>query len=164
MQFLRMGSRILGRTSPWGFIAAGAAIALALPPVRKGLRCAAVATTRGVLGIMDQAIEFTSNIREQAEDIMAEARSGETCNMAKDWEEAFETTKTYPRDLAIGAATAGLAVSEHVGEHAKIVKEHVQGIVDEAKMRRARITSPVNNIEPTNEPVNESANAEANKE
>jgi methyl-accepting chemotaxis protein len=155
MQVLRIGSRLLERTSPLGLLAAGAVLAVSLPPVRKGLRCAAVVTTRGVLGALDYAQELAANVREQAEDLVAEARSGESCDVTEGWEEAFETAKNYPRDLVVSAASAGLAVSERVNEHAKAVKEHVSGVVEEAKSRRSRITSPVNNIESTNESTNE---------
>jgi hypothetical protein len=158
MNVFRMGSRMLQRTSPWGLIAAGVALAVTLPPVRKGLRCAAIVTTRGILTVADQAREFAANLQEQAEDIVAEARYGDECDMQERWDDVLDTARDYHRDLAVSAATAGLAVSEHVGEHtnavkkhARAVKVHVQGIVEEAKTRRgSRITSPVNNIEPTN--------------
>jgi hypothetical protein len=156
MQIFRMGSRLLQRTSPWTLLAAGAALAITLPPVRKGLRCAAVVTARGLLTVADSARELTADLREKLEDIAAEARSEEACKLTDDWEDTFETAKTYPRNLAVSAAAAGLAVSEHVGEHAKIAKEHMQGIMTEAKTRRkSRITSPVNNIEATNEHTTE---------
>jgi len=55
MQILRWSAQMLENASPAGIIIGGTALALSLPIVRKGLRCAAVATARAVISVIDEA-------------------------------------------------------------------------------------------------------------
>lgn len=55
MNILHWGSNILKTTSPAGLIIGGTVLALSLPVIRKGLRCLAVTTARGVYSLVEDA-------------------------------------------------------------------------------------------------------------
>jgi ubiquinone biosynthesis protein COQ9 len=75
VMLMRMGARLLeGRLSPYSLAFAGAALAISLPPVRKGLRMAAVLATRSILTMTDTIRHTGAIIREEMENIVAEAR------------------------------------------------------------------------------------------
>lgn len=55
MHIFRWGTNFLEHTSPLGLIIGGTALALAIPAIRKGLRCAAVLTAKGIYSVVDEA-------------------------------------------------------------------------------------------------------------
>lgn len=117
--FMQMGSRLLQRMSPVGLLFAGTALALSLPPVRRGIRSAAVMTTRGIL-MAASAVQHTgSAIREEIKDIMAEARETD-CPMCT-------TLEKQQRRLA-SATSHGLM---NVSNKAKALSDRVKRFADD---------------------------------
>lgn len=55
MHFFRWGANFFEHTTPLGLIIGGTALVLAMPVIRKGLRCAAVLTAKGVYSVVDEA-------------------------------------------------------------------------------------------------------------
>lgn len=74
---MQIGSRFLQRMSPVGLLLAGTVLALSIPPVRKGIRSAAVMTTRSILMAAGAVQHTGSAIREEVMDIVAEAKETE---------------------------------------------------------------------------------------
>lgn len=67
MNIIRWGSRLLENSTPFGLFVGVAAAAVALPVVRKGLRCGAVLATRGIYSIIDEAKKARTSLREGGE-------------------------------------------------------------------------------------------------
>jgi hypothetical protein len=113
--FIRWGSRVLTRSSPTMLIATGAALALALPPVRKGLRSAAILTTRGFLSITDQIHHIGATMKEELEDFVAEARESTTQptdTLSEQFKRFKHGTKSQFRRIAVTVTGGALAVSD----------------------------------------------------
>ncbi|WP_371377925.1 hypothetical protein [Sporomusa aerivorans] len=127
---VRWGSRVLAQASPVMLVATGAALALALPPVRKGLRSAAILATRGILNISDQVQHTGAAIKEEVEDIVAEAREIQPAEaLSNQFKELKNDTRKQLRQMAVTATGGALALSDH----AQSLRQKVQGMVDEAK-------------------------------
>lgn len=112
---IQMGSRLLQRMSPVGLVLAGSALVLAMPPVRRGIRAGAVLATRGVLMAVDTVRHTGSVIREELEDIAAEARETD-CPMCS-------TTLEKPHRHLARATSQGLLT---VSDKAKALSDKVK--------------------------------------
>jgi hypothetical protein len=130
MNVLRWGVNIMENTSPIGLVLAGTVLAMASPPVRKGVRSAAVMATRGLLTAAGAVQTTIAAFRENMKDVVAEAQtpadfsSGtapDSCTLAK-------AAKSHGRRLAVTAAAGALAV-----------RDGLHGIVEEAKSGQAVI-------------------------
>jgi hypothetical protein len=65
----KMFGRLGQALGPWGLLAVGVVIGVAAsPPLRKGARCLAVMTTRGVLSIADEAKRLMEDVKKAAGD------------------------------------------------------------------------------------------------
>jgi len=141
MNILRYGSHLLTESSPVGIIVGATALVLTVPPIRKGLRALAVVATRGVLSISDEAKRFTAESRENMEDILREAKDGETCcSSCSDFKESMVDLKTQPRRLAVAATMGVLTASDKAKTLYKDASKHMKGIVAEAKTTKASAT------------------------
>jgi len=125
MNVLRWGANMIEGASPGGLILVGTMLAIASPPVRRGLRSAAVTATRGVMMVVGAIQGTAATFRENIEDIAAEAKS--PINPASDDESEENCTiakaaKNHGHRLAV-AATAG----------AMAIRDEMRGIVEEAK-------------------------------
>ncbi|MBU2700083.1 gas vesicle protein [Sporomusaceae bacterium BoRhaA] len=132
MNIMRLGSRIFESSPPVALVATGAAIAIAFPPFRRGLRTAAVLTTRGALALTDGVKQLGNQIKDSTADIVAEARNfdntpqetfSETIDCVKD------TAKKHGRRVAVATAAGALTLSDKVKSLRKDFKE----VVEEAK-------------------------------
>lgn len=133
MNIFHIGSRMLSRSSPVLLAATGAAVVLAFPPVRRGLRSAAVLATKGALMVSDKVKDAAAKMRENAESIMQEAREKEDCNDPCPAVKAVGTSvKNKSRKMAV-STTAGLLALK---EQAKSAREEWNSIVNEAKELR----------------------------
>lgn len=134
MNILHIGSRMISRSSPMLLAATGAVMVLAFPPVRRGLRSAAVLATKGALIVSDGVKEAAAKMRENAESIVQEAREMEgsdcPCTAVKSM---GASVKNKSRKMAV-STTAGLL---SVKDRAKSAREELKSIVNEAKERRA---------------------------
>ncbi|HWR41913.1 hypothetical protein [Sporomusa sp.] len=140
MNILRMGARIISKSSPILLIASGTALALTLPPVRRGLRTFAVKATKGALIVSDEVKNLTAKMRDKASDIVVEAReTGECPCPAAAIKSLRSSAKVKGRRIAV-ATTAGVLSMQ---EKAKSVRDEFKDIVDEAKQLRG-----VNQSEP----------------
>ncbi|TWH49228.1 hypothetical protein [Sporomusa sp. KB1] len=132
MNVLRWGSRMLSRTTPAGLILTGAAIALATPVVRRGLRSTALLATKGVLAITDQTKGVIARFKEDAEDFMAEARTTEqttTREISNKWDEVKDHARRHRRRILAATATGVVAMSGK----AKKLKHEFHDAIEEAK-------------------------------
>lgn len=125
---IRWGSRFLKHSSPTMLIATGAALALTLPPVRRGLRSALVLTTRGLLRLTDQVQYLGATMKEELEDVVAEAREGKThpSELSTCFKKLGHSTRRHFRRMAVTAAGGALAVSDQahrLGKKLKAVAE-----------------------------------------
>jgi vacuolar-type H+-ATPase subunit H len=134
MNILHMGSRVISRSSPMLLAVTGTAMAFAFPPVRRGLRSAAVLATKGALIVSDGVKEAAARMRENAESIVQEAREMEDhdcpCTAVKSM---GASVKNKSRRMAV-STTAGLLSMK---DRAKSAREELKSIVNEAKERRA---------------------------
>ena len=125
---MRLGSRFIESSSPVALIATGAAIAVAFPPVRKGIRSVAVLTTRGALALADSVRGLGAQIKESTAGIVSEARDIDNTS-----QEAIADTmdcfKKQGRRVAVATATGALALSDK----AKSLRKNFRDVVDEAK-------------------------------
>lgn len=134
MNILRFGSHLLSRASPVGIILGGTALALTVPPLRRGLRTVAVVATRGVLSIADEAKRVTAVSRENMESIINEAKDPDTCcPSCADFTESVTDLKTGPHRLAVAATMGALTVSDKAKSLYKDASQKMKNIVDEAK-------------------------------
>jgi hypothetical protein len=132
MNIMRLGSRFIESSSPVALIATGAAIAVAFPPVRKGLRSVAVLTTRGALALADSIRGLGYQIKESTANIVSEARDidntpqeaiSETMDCLK------HTARKQGRRVAVATAAGALVLSDK----AKSLRKNFKDVVDEAK-------------------------------
>ena len=130
MNVLRWGTGMIENTSPLGLILAGTVLAMASPPVRKGLRSAAVMTTRGVLTAAGAVQTTYANFRENMEDVVADAQSpvNDSSDGAEDNCTISMAAKNHGRRFAVTAAAGVLAF-----------RNEVQGIVEEARSGRETV-------------------------
>lgn len=150
MNILRFGSHLLRRSSPVGIILGGTALALTIPPIRQGLRSLAVAATRGVLSITDEAKKVTSASRESMEDIISEAKNPDTCcPSCSDFTESVADLKAGPRRLAVAATMGVLSVSDKAKSLYKDASQQVKDIVDEAKNSKESSDRPETEMQET---------------
>jgi len=132
MNVLHWGSHILARTTPAGLILTGAAVALASPMVRRGLRSTVLLATKGVLAITDQTKGVIARVKEDAEDFVAEARATEqntTSELAEKWDQVRHRARRHRRRLIAATATGVVAMSDK----AKKLKHEFRDAIDEAK-------------------------------
>jgi hypothetical protein len=147
MNILRFGSHLLRRSSPFGIILGGAVLALAIPPVRQGFRTVAVAATRGILSITDEAKKITSTSRENMRDIISEAKDSENCcPSCSSFTEGLADLKTKPRRLAVATTMGVLSVSDKAKSLYKDASKQFKSIVDEAKITKTFSDHPENEI------------------
>jgi hypothetical protein len=123
MDMFGWGARMAGRMSrmsPAGLFLMGGAAVLAFPSVRHGLRSVAVIATRGVLSAADAMQSSVAAMRENMEDIVAEARAA-----ADEDGTLMAAARTHGRRMAVGTAAGMMAVGEGL-----------RGIVEEARSSR----------------------------
>lgn len=137
MNVMRWGASMLQRTSPAGLILLGAGLALAMPPVRRGLRSTAVAAIRGAMTVSESIQETFSGLREGMDDIMTEARGGDG---ADDQPCTFlEAARTHGRRAAVAVAGGAMAARDEwksiisEARYAREEDEHegIRALVDE---------------------------------
>lgn len=132
MNIMRLGSRFIESSSPVALIATGAAIAVAFPPVRKGLRSVAVLTTRGALALADSVRGLGNQIKESTADIVSEAREIDNAPqeaIADTMDCLKHTAKKQGRRVAVATAAGALALSDK----AKSLRKKFNDVVDEAR-------------------------------
>lgn len=150
MNVFTFGSRLLRRTSPIGVILGSAALVLAFPPVRQGLRTAAVAATRGLFSITDEAKRITSSSRENMQSIIEEAQNEDTCcPSCSDFAENVAGIKKQPRRLAVAATMGVLSVSDKAKSLYQDASNQLRNIVEEAKVNQASSDDPETSAEKT---------------
>lgn len=132
MNILSFGSRLIQRTSPVGLIAGTVALALAIPPVRRGLRSVAVLAAGGILSASDEAKKLAAQSRESLQDIMSEAK-GENCCPSCDFSTEADEVRSAPRKLAVAATMGVLAARDKAKTAIDHASNQFQSIVDEAK-------------------------------
>lgn len=144
MNILHMGSRMISRSSPILLAATGAVMVLAFPPVRRGLRSAAVLATKGVLMVSDGVKEAAGKVKKNATSILQEAREMQAddcpCTTVKTM---GASVKNKSRKMAV-STTAGLLSMK---DRAKSAREGLESIIIEAKERRAASLEETN-VEP----------------
>lgn len=125
-----MLSRLLSRTSPWGLLAAGLAVGIAASPgIRKGLRVAAVKTTRLALSVTDAAKNCGGKIGEGLGEIVSEAKEqqGEQAGIKT------EVIKSKVHAAGVTAVGTGMAAVDKVKDVSGGLKQKWDDIVTEAK-------------------------------
>jgi len=148
MNILRFGSHLLSRTSPVGIILGGTALALTVPPLRRGLRTVAVLATRGVLSISDEAKRVTKISRENMEDMINEAKDSDTCcPSCSDFTESVADLRTGPHRLAVAATMGALTVSDKAKSLYKDASQKMKNIVEEAKNNNDSSDSPETDLQ-----------------
>lgn len=75
MKFFKAIARTIERTSPLGLVLAGSAIVMTAPTLKQTVRGTAVAMTRGVMQMSAAGATIGHEMRENWEDIVAEAKS-----------------------------------------------------------------------------------------
>lgn len=71
----RWGVQMLRGASPLTLVIGGAALAMMIPGVRRGLRSIAVTAAAGVLSVADSVRHAGDNISQEMRSIVSEARS-----------------------------------------------------------------------------------------
>jgi hypothetical protein len=132
MNILSFGSRFIHRMSPVGLVAGTVALALVVPPVRRGLRSIAVTAAGGVLSVTDEAKKLIGQSREGVQDIVSEAKSGDCCPSC-DFSAEAETVRSAPRKLAVAATMGVLAARDKAKSVIDNASEQIESIVNEAK-------------------------------
>lgn len=147
MNVLRFGSQLL-RSSPVGIILGGTALALAVPPIRQGLRTVAVAAVGVILSITDEAKRVTSASRESMEDIISEAKDPDTCcPSCSDFTQSAADLRKQPRRLAVAATMGALTVSDKAKSLYKDASDQFKSLVDEAKTTKVSSDPPETDIQ-----------------
>lgn len=146
MSFLRMGSRMLSRTSPLGLITGGVVVAMAVPAVRKGLRRVAVVGLSGVLSLTDEARQLSASSRQKIKDLISEAKNTDhKLNCSK----LTSRLKEKPRRMAVAAAAGVLAASDKARGLAQDASHELKDIVADAKNLRSQNASSANHSKDT---------------
>lgn len=139
MNILQWGSRVLTRTSPLGLAVGGAAIALSIPAVRKGLRRTTVIALSGIITATDEAKRLSIQSRQKLHALVDEAKNAEggktSCG------ELTEKLRSQPRRLAVSATAGVLAVSDKAKGIANNATHELKSIVADAKSLRDQSSS-----------------------
>lgn len=139
MNIFRVGSRIISHTSPAAFVATGAALALSIPLVRRGLRSVAVLAVAGVLGITDSLRNPAPAVKSDIKDDDAETQATK-CSHRKTTADKInnlhQSTKLHTRQ------TAGATVSDALAAAVEAENSHgkFHDIMQEAKENQASHT------------------------
>jgi hypothetical protein len=147
LYILRWGSHILERSTPAALIVGGAAVALTLPPVRRGLRATAVLATRGILMVADKISDVGASLQETAEDLIAEAREpvpGPVDSIRDRWASIRNRAKRNHHKLAVTAAGGYHAAKERIGA----LRENLETLAEEARQNddEPNPSSPANTV------------------
>jgi hypothetical protein len=143
MNILRFGSELAKRSSPAGIILGGAALVLAVPPVRQGLRAVTVAVVRGILSISAEAKKVTTASRESLEGIISEAKNSDTSYASDlDFTEGVAKLKTGSHHFAVAATMGVLTVSDKAKSLYQDASKQFKTIVQEAKKTKEPSNSP----------------------
>jgi hypothetical protein len=124
--------RLLSKTSPTALLITGAALTLSFPPIRHGLRSAAVLAARGILSITDEMKNHSGKLKEGMNNIVAEARQPIACPVegaADKIDTLRRKVRTHGRRLAVATAAGVLSVADK----AKPLRDDLRSIVGEAK-------------------------------
>lgn len=133
MNVLRWGSNMIENTTPAGFIIAGAVLAMASPPVRKGLRSAAVMATRGVLMAAGTVQSAMTSMRENVEDFIAEAKEPldtAPTDAGQVRGGMIRSARRRGRRLAVGAAAGAFAVRNELRSIVEDARQHRNSLRD----------------------------------
>ncbi len=135
MNPIRFGTRLLSRSSPVLLFVTGAAAALSFPPVRHGIRSAAVMTTKGVLVVADKVKAIGEKMREKVENVATRSGIEEHSHIdevKEDLDSLGNNLKSRRRRVAVAATAGVLAISDK----AKSLRKDFRDIVDEARASR----------------------------
>lgn len=125
-----MLSRLLTRTTPWGLLAAGLAVGVAVSPgIRKGIRAVAVKTTRLALSVTDAAKNCGGKIGEDLGGIVAEAKAQQEAQAGM----KTEAIQSKVHAAGVSAVGAGIAAVDKVKDVSGGLKQKWDNIVVEAK-------------------------------
>lgn len=136
MNMLRFGTNIFERSSPVGLIVGGLAVALAIPPVRRGLRALAVTAAGGIITVGEEAKRLAVRTRTNLHDLAEEAQSKDDCPSCDDFSEALQEVRSAPRQLAVKATAGVLAVSDKAKSLLDEAAEQFRTIAEEARQKR----------------------------
>lgn len=128
MNVLRWGANMIEGTTPAGLIVAGAVLAMASPPVRRGLRSAAVVATRGLLMAAGTLQGAMASMRGNMEEIAVEAKAPVEAAADEPIRERgrmVRSVRNRGRRMAVSAAAGAVAV-----------RDELRSIVDEARQRQ----------------------------
>lgn len=148
MNILHYKPRLIRRTTPVGVIFTVAAVALAMPHVRRGLRCAAVLLAGSILQATDQVQATLAHTKAEMSDFMAEAQTKQ-CHHDEHWQSLKDTAREHRHRLAVATAAGVLTVSDK----ATALREEFDSIMEEAKAARDSIRTVDENDQEKSEPV-----------
>jgi hypothetical protein len=133
MNIMSLGAKFY-QASPTGVIIAGAALTLALPPVRRGIRAAAIMTTRGLYQAGNSMSELGSKVKDGFVNIVTEAKQSDqqaVNDLSKERVHNLrEKSRFHRRRFAVATASGVLAVANK----AKKLRGELQSIIDEARV------------------------------
>lgn len=128
MDVLRLGSRMLSRTTPAGLILAGSVLALSMPRVRHRVRSTTALALRGLLSLVE----------ENGVPVMAAADGDHSSSERERRQEFRDRSKGSARRVAVGAASGMISASDKAKELYEDMTHEIRGIIDEAKSSRGR--------------------------
>jgi len=138
MNIMSLGSRLY-QASPTGVIMAGAALTLALPPVRRGIRSTAIMAARGLYQASNSVSELGSKVKDGFVNIVVEAKHSDQQAVTDPRKERLhnlrEKSRFHRRRFAVATASGVLAVADK----AKLLRGELQSIIDEAKVSQKMI-------------------------
>ncbi len=97
MRFFRSIAKTIEKTSPLGLLLAGSAIVMTAPTLKQAVRGTAVAVTRGAMQMSAAGVAIGHEMRENWEDIVAEARN----------QKSMIETQQMERGTILGAGAGG---------------------------------------------------------
>ena len=136
MNMLRFGTNIFERSSPVGLIVGGLAVALAIPPVRRGLRALAVTAAGGIITVGEEAKRLAVRTRTDMHDLAGEDQRKDDCPSCDDFSEALQEVRSAPRQLAVKATAGVLAVSDKAKSLLDEAAEQFRTISEEARQKK----------------------------
>ncbi|EGO63684.1 hypothetical protein [Acetonema longum] len=128
MDVVRLGSRMLSRTTPAGLILAGSVLALSMPQVRHRVKATTALALRGLLSLVE----------ENGAPVMSYADGDHPSGRRECWQEFRDRSKGSARRAAVGAASGMISASDKAKELYEDMTHEIRGIIDEAKSSHGR--------------------------